>query len=290
MSSELGLHVLRWIVCLLLVGGTFALTLLFVGSPHGLPRLYWARYVALLESKLRRLYIWTSGATIAVCQIVGLFVCFTLHVLVDLPGHYAVLLAFLTAVGPILWIERMRSRRLLAIEDQTDAFVLAIANALKSTPSIGDAFKSVAIIVRDPLRQEIMTALKEIRFGASLDQALALMAARVGSPQLDTALSSILIGRQVGGNLPTILERTAASLREMKRLEGVVRTKTADGKTQMWVLALFPVVLVLGVSWLMPGYLDPLNASVIGIILTIVAVLLWGAAVLAARKILSVDI
>ena len=43
-------------------------------------------------------------------------------------------------------------------------------------------------------------------------------------------------GRQVGGNLPKVLETTAHTLREMKRLEGVIRTKTADGRMQLWVI------------------------------------------------------
>ena len=32
----------------------------------------------------------------------------------------------------------------------------------------------------------------------------------------------------------------------MKRLEGVVRTKTAEGAGQLWVLALFPFVIFVG--------------------------------------------
>jgi hypothetical protein len=80
------------------------------------------------------------------------------------------------------------------------------------------------------MRQEVDLALKEMKVGSTLDQALLHMAARVGSRQLDSALSSILIGRQVGGNLPRVLETTAGTLREMRRLEGVVRTKTAGAR------------------------------------------------------------
>jgi tight adherence protein B len=281
-------HMLKWIGTALVVVGLFAVTFVVVGSPQGLPRRYWARYVVYLESKLRRMYNWTSGTKIAVGQVAGIIGCFALYVVADLPAWY--LVAAAVAVGPAWYIERMRQQRVVAIEAQIDGFLIALANALKATPSLGDAFKSSGELVRDPLREEIVTAVKEMRFGATLDQALMLMASRVGSRQLDTALSAVLIGRQVGGNLPKILESTASSLREMARLEGVVRTKTAEGKMQMWVLAVFPLLLIFAINSINPGYFDPLTQSFVGYALVVLAVMFWGAALVLARKILAVDI
>jgi tight adherence protein B len=281
-------HLLKWVGAGLLVFGLFFLTLVVVGARQGLPRRYWARYVVYLEAKLRRMYDWTSGTKIAAFQAAGIVGCFALYIIVDLPAWY--LFAAGVAVAPAWYIERMRQKRVIAIEAQIDSFLVALANALKATPSLGDAFKSVAALVRDPLREEIVTAVKEMRFGATLDQAVLLMASRVGSRQLDSALSAVLIGRQVGGNLPKILESTAGTLREMARLEGVVRSKTAEGKMQMWVLAIFPLFLIFAINSINPGYFDPLTQSLGGYVLLVLAVLFWGAALVVARKILAVDV
>jgi tight adherence protein B len=116
------------------------------------------------------------------------------------------------------------------------------------------------------------------------------MSARVGSKPLDTAISALLIGRQVGGNLPVIMETTAAAMREMERLEGVVRTKTAEGKAQLWVLALFPLVLMLSFNAVSPGYFDALTESAVGTLATVIALGCWGASLVVAQKILAVDI
>jgi tight adherence protein B len=94
----------------------------------------------------------------------------------------------------------------------------------------------------------------------------------------------------VGGNLPKILETTANSLREMARLEGVVRTKTAEGKMQMWVLAVFPLLLILAVNSINPGYFEPMTSSLAGYLLVGFAVVFWLGALVSARKILAVDI
>ena len=118
------------------------------------------------------------------------------------------------------------------------------------------------------------------------------MAARIGSRQVDSALSAILIGRQVGGNLGRVLETTAASIREMARLDGVIRTKTAEGKMQLCVIA--PACRSRSCSasaTRRPGYFDPLQQTGRGLH----ARRRWPAAAgsarcIWARKILAVDI
>jgi tight adherence protein B len=133
-------------------------------------------------------------------------------------------------------------------------------------------------------------AIKEMKVGSSLDQALLHMAARIGSRQVDSALSAILIGRQVGGNLPKVLENTAISLREMRRLEGVIRTKTADGRFQLWVIGAMPMVFIAVLSILMPGFFAPLGQPVAGWVIAGLVVVCWCGSIFTATKVLAVDI
>jgi tight adherence protein B len=268
--------------------GAFFLVWLVVRDLEGLPYRYWTRYVVYLERQLARLFIWKPGGPIAVGQLAAIFVVLALSLLVNLPYWYV--FVALIAVAPAVYIERLRRQRVTQIESQLDGFILAMANALKATPSIGDAFISVQQLVRAPLQEEITLALKEMRVGSSLDQALLLMASRIGSRQVDSALSALLIGRQVGGNLPKILESTSASLREMSRLEAMVKAKTAEGKAQLGVLSVFPIFLVVAFNTMKAGYFDPLTQSVTGYGLITISAVCWLASLILARKIVSVDI
>lgn len=249
---------------------------------------YAARYTASLERKLRPMFIFTPGRVIAYGQVAAAFLVIMGHVLFTIEFYY-VILGFI-AVGPSVYIEYMRRQRVLKLEEQLDNFILALANALKTTPSIGAAFNSVAAVISNPMQQEVDLAIKEMKVGSTLDQALLHMAARVGSRQLDSALSSILIGRQVGGNLPKVLETTALAIREMARLEGVVRTKTAEGKAQLWVLALLPMGLMWALNGMQPGYFDPLKSSFVGYVIATIIGVFWITSIGMARKILQVDI
>jgi tight adherence protein B len=272
---------------LLFVGLFFALYFI-VSDAQGLPRRLWSRYVVFLERKLRLMFVWTSGNVIAAGQAAGIAAILALAVLVDLPYWYAFIA--LVAVAPAVVIERMRRQRVELIDAQLDGFLLALANALKATPSLGDAFTSVQRLIAPPLQQEVELAVKEMRVGSTLDQAVLFMAGRIGSRQVDSALSALLIGRQIGGNLPKILDTTAGSLREMARLEGVVRTKTAEGKAQLWVLAIFPVVLMLAFNAVKDGYFDPLTQSITGYVVVTFALVFWISSLVVARRILDVDI
>ncbi len=249
---------------------------------------YSARYTSSLERKLRQMFIFTPGRLIGYGQIAAAFLLVMAHVLITIDFWYIGLVVI--ALGPTLYIEHLRKKRVEALEMQLDNFILALANALKSTPSIGAAFNSVVAVITEPMRSEVDLAIKEMKVGSTLDQALLHMAARVGSRQLDSALSAILIGRQVGGNLPKVLESTASTLREMRRLEGVVRTKTAEGKAQLWVIALMPFALLFGLNQMWAGYFTPLTSSIPGYMISIACASSWIASLVLARKVLNVDI
>jgi tight adherence protein B len=234
------------------------------------------------------MFIFTPGRLIGMGQVGVLFAYFVVHILVGIPYWGVGVVAI--AVLPTIYIEQLRKKRIEQIEMQLDGFLLALANALKTTPSIGAALTSVTSVVQPPMRLEVELAIKEMKVGSSLDQTLLHMAARVGSRKLDSALSAILIGRQVGGNLPKVLETTSATMREMQRLEGVVRTKTAEGKFQLWAIAVMPLALLLMMNMVWQGYFDPLTKSIIGYIIIVGSAGMWVTSIVLARKILSVDL
>ncbi len=287
-------------IALLRWGSLAALTLsvvvavwAFVDDRSGLPYRYWAHYCTSLERRMRSMFIFTSGRTVAFGQVAVLFAIFAARlarVADELPGWCIGLPVTVAALAPTLYLESERRKRVAKIEDQLDNFMLTLANALKATPSIGSAFAGVSSVLEDPIKAEVDLALKEMKVGSTLDQALLHMAARVGSRPLDSALSSLLIGRQVGGNLPKILETTATTLREMKRLEGVIRTKTADGRMQLWVIGAMPLVFIVGFGVMWPGYFDPLTKSASGYAILAFVAAAWVASLVLARKVLSVDI
>lgn len=193
-------------------------------------------------------------------------------------------------VGPGLAARRARLVRVQALEAQLDSWVLALANALSATASLGDAIAASTRLIPTPLRDEVETVLREYRLGIPLDEALSVMGKRVESRVIDGALLTLRIARSAGGDARATLEMAASALREMARLEGVVRTKTAEGKAQALVVSVIPAPLVGAVRMMSPEFFAPFARSAAGALLVLVAVLLWGAAIALAAKICAVEV
>jgi tight adherence protein B len=279
---------LKWLACLTLSLATFILVFGVASDQHSVPYRYSALYVAYLERRLRSMFILVPGRSIAVGQAIAVAVLLGLGLALRNPTGYA--LVPIAIVGPPLYVERLKRRRIKAVEAKLDGFILALANALKATPSLGNALEYTHPLLPPPLDDEVGLTLKELRVGTTLEQALLNMSARIQSPQLDATLAGLLIGRQVGGELPKILETTAGTLREMIRLEGVLRSKTAEGKVQLLVVAVFPAVLIAAFDALNPGFFNPLVEQASGFMIIGLCVVLWVVALLLARKVLSVNL
>jgi tight adherence protein B len=249
----------------------------------------WIRdYTAALDKQCRLLYLKATGAQIVQRQ--GAILLVLVVASIFLREFYLLALGVLVAILPRLWLDSELDKRKKKVDEQLDTFLTTLSNALKTSPSLGDALTTAANLMRAPIKEDLEFCLKEYKLGTPLDQALINMSRRIDSRSFNSALTTILIGRQTGGDLPTILERSAATLRELSRLEGVVRTKTAEGKSQAYVLGAIPFVVTVAINLADPGWLKPLTTSFTGYVVMIIAASLWVAAVFAARRILNVDV
>ena len=246
------------------------------------------RYVESLDGPLRAMLLAPRGESIFALQVAA--TCMLLGGVLLGGPLLLVLIALLVALAPAALLGYLERRRRQKIEAMLDGFALALANATRATASVGRALGLLLPSLAAPLDAEIRLTLREMRLGSSLSQALLRCSARVQSPTLDALLSNILIALRVGGDLPHVLETTAATLREMARLASLLRAKTAPARIQLWVLCGLPPIIVMAFDAVSPGYFAPLGHSALGRLLFVVALGLWLAAVLLARRILAVQL
>ncbi|HTE51119.1 MAG TPA: type II secretion system F family protein [Kofleriaceae bacterium] len=247
-----------------------------------------ARYQDALDREIRFLLVRTTGARILRGQIAALAVLALIAFLID-DGFVMVLAPPILAL-PIILLRRRRDRRTLALEIQLDGWLMVLSNALRAAPSLGEALATSASLTRAPTSEELDLVLKEVRLGSPIDQALLHMGARVNSRVLWGAIATLLVARQTGGDVSRILEESASTLREMIRLEGVVKAKTADARAQTYVLAGMPFGLLAAIHFIDPTWLGALGRSALGYLIVGAAGALWVLGFLSARKILSVDL
>jgi tight adherence protein B len=280
--------ILKWAAVAIGGGSAGALTLAGLADERGLVRTALNEYRYELLKHSRALFLRWDVTALMLLQAAAIYASFALALAyrrVDL-----LVIAPVAAVAPKIVLAQLRRRRVAAIEAQTDTFILAFANALRSAASVGEAFRSLAPIVGEPLRSEVVLADKQMRLGATLEEALEAMARRIESRAFDTALAAVLVGQRVGGNLPEVLSTTGAAIRELHRLDRMSRAKTASARTQARAVAAAPVLFAYGADYLMPGYFSPLLESTSGKLVIVGVGVLWLFAIVLSRRILRVTI
>jgi tight adherence protein B len=279
---------LRWTGAALATGGVLALVAMSLGDPAGGLHRAWTSHVASLDRHARFLRLGTSGERIAVGQLVAIAI--SLLAAAALAEPLLLALAPMAALGPSLVLRRRHEARVTKLEEQLDGWLVILASALRAAPSLGDAIATSQTLVAAPLAEELDVMVKRMRLGTPVDRAVLDLGAGIASRTFSGGLAALLVARQTGGELSAILEETAASIREMTRLEGVLRAKTAEGRSQAYVLGAIPFFLMAAIHYVDPRWLDPLGQTTLGAIITLTSTALWLGAILIARRILAVDL
>lgn len=274
--------------CLLLAAGCGGLVYLTF-SRHSVPlHASLERYAERLDRESAFVSFRYGGRRIARAQLIAVVIVLGL-LLVTRHAAFAALV-LIVVVGPPAFLWRRRAARVTLLERQLESWLSMLANALKATPSVGEAIASTVALAPNPFGQELDLLVKEIHLGTPLDRAIHAFARRIDSEVISGALATVLVARQTGGDLPKTLERTASALRESARLEGVLRTKTAEGRGQVLVLAAIPFLLCFIIAWLDPTWFDPMLDSDIGRIVLSGCVLTWSIAALWAHHIVGAEL
>ena len=67
-------------------------------------------------------------------------------------------------------------------------------------------------------------------------------------------VTGILVQKDTGGNLAEILDRILQVIKERLQVQGEIRTHTAQGRMTGWVLCILPVVMLVLINMVNPGY------------------------------------
>ncbi|MCP4446727.1 MAG: hypothetical protein GY811_15475 [Myxococcales bacterium] len=255
--------------------------------PEGKGAPSWKRYLASLERQLDLLASKTTPLQVVGYQILTVGLLIAAWLVLDMT------LALLLVVGvvPLTFVilQSAYDRRCQTIAMQLDGWLLMLSNMLSATGSLGNAIRSSADLIQSPLKEEVELILKQIRVGTTIEDALANMYKRTPSRGLRTVVTSLRVGRRIGGDLPLLLSENAATLRESERIDGFIRSQVAQGKAQMLVLGVAPAFLIYMFMNITPDFFAPLLNHAIGPFVIIGCAAMWVAAIVIGLKIMNVD-
>ena len=167
-------------------------------------------------------------------------------------AFFGVIFALIALAAPRVALHIIKLRRLERFNMQLLDSLLSMSNALRAGFSILQAFETVVRERRNPISQEYGLFLQQIRLGVRFEDALNQMEQRVGSEDLTLMVVSIETARLTGGNLTEVFEKIAATIRERMRIQGRIRSLTAQGRLQGIIVGAMPFVLMVVLTMLDP--------------------------------------
>ena len=182
---------------------------------------------------------------------------------------------------------RIRRRR-KKFTNQLGDMLTMVANALRAGFSFMQAFELISREMDAPMGREVQLVVNEVNLGNTLEYALDNMQRRVASPDFELVVTAVLIQRQVGGDLASILDTISETIAERIRMRREVLALTAQGRASGWVIATVPFGLAAFLYVFNPSYLQPLFETEVGHMFIIGSLILECIGMLIIRRIVDI--
>ena len=176
---------------------------------------------------------------------------------------------------PKFYAGMLIKRRKKEFDTQLVDALMIMSSSFRGGLSLIQSMEAVVEEMPDPIRQEFSLVLGENKMGVSLDEAMSRLYKRMPSPALQQMISSILLARETGGNLPVIFTRIVSSIRERRKIEENLMVLTLQGKLQAFVMSGLPVAFFFLVKGTNPTFFNIMLTTDIGRILLAVCAGLW---------------
>jgi tight adherence protein B len=191
---------------------------------------------------------------------------------------------------PGFYVKYRQRKRFRKLNNQLGDTILLLSNALKAGYSFAQAMATIARSAPVPMSDEFNRAVREMNLGITVDDALDHMNSRIESDDFDLMVTAVQIHRVVGGNLAEILDTIAFTIRERIRIQGEIRTLTAQARASGYIITALPFALTAILTLISPGYITPMFKNILGIIMLIVALIMMAIGYSIVRKIGTIEV
>ena len=184
---------------------------------------------------------------------------------------------------PLFYIVRAKHKRMRKMLLQLPDALELIARAMRAGHAFSGGLKMVADEMSEPIAGEFRLAFDEINYGLSMENAMLHLSTRVDIPDMKYFVISVLIQRETGGNLASVLEKIGSLIRERLRLFGRIRVLSSQGRLEAWILSILPFAVASILFVIMPEFVsllwtEPLGRSMLataGIMMIIGILVMW---------------
>ena len=182
-----------------------------------------------LNRRLDRSGLKMRAGHVPYLAVASAFVFSVVGTILGAPPPLALLLMLGGLLSPFVGLSIAARRRTRAFDRQLPDVLATIASTLRAGHGLRTALRAIADDGASPSSEEFAQVLGEERLGRPLDEAIAAMCERIGSPDLEYVATAVKVQSQTGGSLAGLFDTLSETVRERQRHARKVSALTALG-------------------------------------------------------------
>ena len=199
-----------------------------------------------------------------------------------------VLFAFGCSLLPFIYIRTLRQRRMRQIEEMLPDAIDLFTRVMRAGHNIHSGLHVLAEEIPDPLGDEFKKLVEDLDLGSTVGEALHSIGDRVPLLDLRFFSTGVILQRETGANIVTVMENLSAVIRERLQLRARLRAHTAQQRFSAALLCGLLVVTGLAFYFLRYEYISVLWLTPLGSRFLIYGIISEILGILIVRRVASV--
>ncbi|MGF1462551.1 MAG: type II secretion system F family protein [Maricaulaceae bacterium] len=181
-----------------------------------------------------------------------------------------------------------KRRAKLFSENFADA-VDVIVRGVRSGLPLNECMRILAKEAAEPVRSEIARLNETTAVGVTIDEGLRRLYERMPLQEVNFFNIVLVIQQKTGGNLAESLSNLSTVLRSRKLMREKIKALSAEAKTSAMIIGAMPIIFVVAISFMSPGFMDPMFESTLGRLMLVGAGVWMVIGTLVMRKMINFD-
>ena len=216
--------------------------------------------------------------------------CFLLTTAFGMMFFLRIVFAAILGFAPVVYILQKRSRRMKKFEEQLPDAIDLFTRTMRAGHNIHSGLETIATETADPVKMEFKKLMEELALGSQVEPALHELGKRVPSLDLKFFITALILQRQTGANMVSVLENLSTLVRERLNMAAKLKAHTAQQRFSAALLCGLPVVVGIGFWILKPDYIRLLWTDPVGIKFFTYAICSEIVGILVIRKLANVKV
>jgi tight adherence protein B len=250
----------------------------------------WVGMLRRLQTVIDQANLKYRAADVAGLSVALAVCCFLVTTLFGMMFFLRIVFSALAGIAPFVYILQKRSRRMRRFEEMLPDAIDLFTRTMRAGHNIHSGLETIATETSDPVKMEFKKLMEELALGSQVEPALHELGKRVPLLDLKFFITALILQRQTGANMVSVLENLSTLVRERLNMAAKLKAHTAQQRFSAALLCCLPLVVGIGFWILKPDYVRLLWTDPVGIKFFTYAICSEIVGILVIRKLANIKV